>query len=164
MSQIAFRATKGGTNQAGIPDNVATQVTFGTEVFDNGSHYAANFWTPPTGFVLVGAAARWTATVSSGLNTSLLIRKNSSNTVANQQQKSFTNSGGDYCYGYDQASGTDTYSVWLQADITSGTATVSGTVEDSYFFGLWFGNTAPASFMNVSNTVTVSRKVETVGY
>ncbi len=52
----AFRAHKGAVDQA-IATTAVTQLTFGTETFDQGSYYATNAWTPPAGTVLVHVQA-----------------------------------------------------------------------------------------------------------
>lgn len=49
-STINFLATK-SSEQTGVTPFTFVQVTFQTEVFDNGGFFASNAWTPPAGYV-----------------------------------------------------------------------------------------------------------------
>ncbi len=134
----SFLVNKGGTDQTGVADSTYTQVTFNTEVFDTGSNFASNAWTPPAGKVLIGAAYFAQGSISVGSFTALSIYKNGVNLAQ------FNNSSGfNIMFGQallvDTANGTDAYTLYVYLDVASGTATISGISVNTYFYGSWLG-------------------------
>jgi len=134
----AFLATKGGTDQTAIADSTFTQVTFGTEVFDTGGYFSSNAWTPPAGLVLMNSTLLVSGTFSTGGQIAIMLYKNG---VAYKQWNvaaSSSFSGGSPQFSIsERASGTDVYTVYVYADTTSGTASVSGNTLHSFFSGAW---------------------------
>lgn len=63
-----FSVHNNGVAQS-IPNNAFTQLTFSTEVFDNGSAFASNAWTPPAGRPVLLTGAVTLPTVSAALTT-----------------------------------------------------------------------------------------------
>jgi hypothetical protein len=110
----AFRATKGGTAQTGIPNGLTnfTKVTFTSEDYDLGDFYdAANSrWTPPSGLVHIHASLL-TTNVASNVQFSVIIYKNGA-----ELKRGSMNTAGAFSntqVGLDDfATGTDSYEVY----------------------------------------------------
>ena len=132
----AFSAHKNASDQTGITSGVATQVTFSTEVFDTGSHFASDTWTPPAGLVEICAAIRVTGTIAAGSNLHIRFYKNGSE-YKRAYGAAQSNLGGVTGTMIDRANGTDTYTIYAFITTTSGTATVTGGTNESYFMGAW---------------------------
>lgn len=134
-----FSVHKNGTDQTGIADSTATTVTWSTEAVDNGNHFASNAWTPPAGRVRMEVIMSVSGTISSGATLVAAIRKNGSIVIQSNTPAGSAGSGSVFVTLNDVAIGTDAYDVQAFADVTSGTATVSGLTTQSRFFGIWLG-------------------------
>lgn len=134
-----FRATKGVTNQTNVADSTTTQVTFGTEDYDIGSHFASNVWTPPAGKVSLTAKVRLTGTIAADATFVVVITKNGATSAfAQMTAGATTNEASSMVTVEDVANGTDAYGVAVFIDVSSGTATITAGNEHTYFCGHWF--------------------------
>lgn len=131
----AFSAHKNGVDQTGVADVTFTQVTFGTEVYDRGGNFAANGWTPPAGPVTMSAAALLSGTWAAGSQIALAIFKNGAAYKQANWYSAAANIGGAFVAADDVANGTDVYTLQIFVDVTSGTATISGSSANTYFCG-----------------------------
>lgn len=134
LTAPAFSATKGGTDQNGVVDSTFTAVTWPTENYDIGGHFASNTWTPPTGKVSLSAQVSVTGTIAVGAIVAVSIYKNGLNyrqrtayaQVADQAQAAITIE--------DFSNGTDAYTVRVFVDST-GDSTVAGVATGTFFSG-----------------------------
>lgn len=137
-----FRANKNGTNQTGIADSTLTKITFTTESVDVGSYYDTtnSRWRPPAGPVSLSASAFISGTLVDGGSAYTAIYKNGAMLLAGApEHTSNTTSICSAVNGHDTANGTDYYEVYVLADTSAGTATVSGNATVSWFSGVWLG-------------------------
>lgn len=135
----AFSVTKGGTDQTGIADNTLTDVTWSTEVYDVGSNFTSNAWTPPAGKVTMSCGFYISsATVPAGNIILVSINKNGSNYRQGTWQTAL-NSGSALITIDDIANGSDVYKIQVLIDVTSGTATMSGNTALTFWTGHWIG-------------------------
>lgn len=137
-SGASFRAHKNGVSQTGIASATATQVTFGTELYDNGSLFASNAWTPPAGNIVMSAEVLIQATIALGSPTVLEIRKNGA--VFTTVNIAYSNTGFSAAQVggvMDRANGTDVYTVYVTQTTTSGTVSVLGNSDQTWFSGVW---------------------------
>jgi hypothetical protein len=131
-NQPCFSAHKNGSDQASIASETPTKVTFGTEIFDIGSYFAANAWTPPAGLVYVSGRIAATGASAETLF-SCNIYKNG--TLFKQGADWTTNTTpAEACAIIDRASGTDYYELFVSGTSAS-TITVLGTASATYFMG-----------------------------
>lgn len=141
-SAIAFSATKGGTNQTGVASSTTTQVTWPTEVYDVGSHFASNVWTPPAGKVSLTFGFIADGTIAAGALGNIIITKNGSTTVFKVALSSALN---NVHYGLiqveDVATGSDVYGAAVSLVLSSGTASIRGDITNTFFMGHWIGPT-----------------------
>lgn len=136
--KASFLVHKGGTDQTGIADVTFTTVTFSTEVYDVGSYFAANAWTPPNGKVNLWFFCLLSGTFTTGNQISAIIRKNGSAIAQASGLASSVFGGGSLSiYVDDACNGTDVYDVQVYADVNSGTVTVSGNSIHTRFGGHW---------------------------
>lgn len=135
-AKAAFRATKGGTDQTGVLSATNTLVTFGTEEFDTGTHFASNRWTPPSGLVTLSAGIQASGTISSGARISATIFKNGA-AFAQSNSACQANLGATFIGAEDRANGTDFYELYIFIVTSSGNATVLGSAFATYFSGAW---------------------------
>ncbi len=130
--QPAFSAHKNGSDQVVTSLDA---VTFGTELYDIGSYFAAGAWTPPPGPISISAAVYLTATTIT--QATLLVYKNGS---AFKDSHFGTGTGGlsagTTINIQDQANGTDAYSIHISF-VGTGTTTVAGDSALSWFMGKW---------------------------
>jgi hypothetical protein len=133
-TKSSFSAHKNGTDQTSFPDATFTQVTFGTEAFDVGSNFASNTWTPPAGKVCMMAAVTATGTITLGNFIGIAIYKNGAS-YKKGVYPCATNQGNANITAIDDANGTDAYTVQCYLDVTSGTGTISGAADSTYFMG-----------------------------
>lgn len=132
-----FSVHKNGSDQTGIADITPTAVTWGTEIFDIGSYFTSNTWTPPAGKVFLQAAARCTGTLSVAAVHKIMIYKNGALFRQSQPLASVTTEISMSVSSIDVATGTDAYTIQIYIDTTSGTGTVKGTATDTWFNGHW---------------------------
>ncbi len=135
VAPASFSASKSG-DQTGIADATFTQLTFPTEVYDVGSHFASSAWTPPAGKVLLIANCYIYPVGGTAAISSVSIWKN-----GNAFKLSLTKGGGDGGTGtsiiaIDVANGSDVYTAYGYQDVSGGSVTVDGTGY-SYFMGHW---------------------------
>lgn len=136
----AFSAHKNGSDQTGIADITFTTVTWSTELYDIGGYFASDGWTPPAGKVHLQANLLVSATVTTGNQISCAIFKNGSGyKQVNLMGSSIIGGGGVFIAVEDVANGTDVYTVKVYIDVNSGTATVSGNTQNTFFTGFWIG-------------------------
>ena len=137
-----FRANKNAVSQTGIADVTATKVTFTNEVVDNGAYYDApnSKWTPPAGPVLLIGRGTITGTFVAGNELYLVLRKNGTS-FAHSATTHTAGAGGEAVTvtAFDVANGTDYYEIFAFADLSAGTANVSGSVSLTGFEGVWLG-------------------------
>lgn len=137
-SLSAFSVTKGGADQTGVADSTYTLVTWSTEVYDIGSNFASNAWTPPAGKVSMKVGLTTSGTIASGNLIACAIYKNGS-IFRQASGNSATNQGSCNAAIEDVAVGTDAYTIEIFQDVTSGTSTISGNTAVSWFMGHWIG-------------------------
>jgi hypothetical protein len=131
----AFSAHKNGTDQAGIATITDTKITFGTEVFDVGSHYDTgnSRWTPPAGKVKLHAQVYFSTGLTANTFCAVAIFKNG---VIFRWGLAVTAAitGSQDVTCIDDANGTDYYEVYANVS-TGSTATASGSIPHTYFMG-----------------------------
>lgn len=134
----SFLVHKNGTDQTTISDVTPTALTWSTEVFDIGSFFTSNTWTPPAGKVMLTGSAYATGTLSITSFHKLILYKNAS---PYKQTYWFTPSAsngiGMTINMVDVATGSDAYQLWAFIDVTASTGTVKGTTTDTFFSGHW---------------------------
>ncbi|MGH7460905.1 MAG: hypothetical protein ACREMA_07735 [Longimicrobiales bacterium] len=138
----SFSAHKNGSSQINIADDTMTQVTFGTEVHDEGGHFASNVWTPPAGLVTIAAGVLLTGDVDADARARIAITKNGATTVHKEVRGTTADASGQCGLGIsilDRANGTDAYGVAVQVPLAAGTATADGAASASWFMGAWLG-------------------------
>lgn len=129
-----FSATKGGTDQGSFPDATATKITYGTEDYDIGSHFASSTWTPDAGPITISAGFIGTGSIALGADCNITIYKNGA---------AWRKTGGVAVTGVffanmtvdDNANGTDTYEVYGYADFSVGTGVITGSTVNTWFTG-----------------------------
>jgi hypothetical protein len=133
----AFRANKNGTNQTGVVNATGTTVTFSNEVFDTGGFFASNTWTPPAGLVNLAGALAITGTIAVGSQTVIGITKNGTTIFQASAFSGAANNGSATLVGIDRANGTDTYVLTVFQTGLTGTGTIDGTTQVTWFGGTW---------------------------
>lgn len=128
----SFSANKNGSDQS-IGSTAATKVTFGTEVFDVGSHFASSTWTPPAGTVLVSASVYGTSVIADE-EISVMIYKNGAAKLIKVVAATSIGSADASVTLLDTANGTDTYEVYIQS-ATDTAYSVFGDVIATRFMG-----------------------------
>ncbi len=134
-----FLATKNGADQTGVADAVFTLVTFPTEIRDVGGHFASNGWTPPAGCVVLSASVFAEGT---GLFTQVTaIYKNGSILAGGTVYTGDPGFSAKDVTIEDVANGSDVYTVYGYADVSSGTGTFMGSLGAAFTFfsGVWVG-------------------------
>ncbi len=126
----SFSAHKNGSDQT-ISTTAATQITFGTEAYDVGAHFASSAWTPPAGTVLL--LARIEVTIGVDEQITIHIYKNGAAVASPAFRNSFGNNTSASISYMDQANGSDVYTVYSQS--TDSSYTVSGTATLTKFQG-----------------------------
>jgi hypothetical protein len=136
-----FSVHKNATDQTGITDSAFTLVTWSTEIFDTGSNFASNTWTPPAG--LINTSVTLTSSGGNQANGALFIVSFFKNTVRFKDQYANIIATGTplsvTATLVDQANGTDAYDVRVFIDTTGSTGTVAGIVTQTYWTGMAFG-------------------------
>lgn len=131
-----FKANKNGTDQTGI-SNVGVDASFGTEVFDIGSFFASNTWTPPAGYVWLHVYITWDSTNAvdnEALNVTIL-KDGASFAVGGIRRGGTVGSSYVQVEALDLANGSNAYKVQLSKG-GAGNGTVSGNVALSWFEGM----------------------------
>lgn len=133
----SFSAHKNGSNQTGVADSTATQITFGTEAYDVGGYFASNAWTPPPGKVNMHASFYASGTITAGALGAIYIYKDGS---PYKQRNDTAVTGSVMCSISvdDVANGSNVYTVFGYVDVASGTATFNGGADLTYFQGKVF--------------------------
>ncbi len=135
MTTVAFKANKNNTNQTSVVASTFTQVTFGTEVYDNGNYFAANAWTPPAGYVSLVLNLGCGGTISNGTSVFSLIYKNGSAATSYFQYAS-NNAALLSMEFNDTCNGSDVYTA--QGFIAAGSGLLfTGANEFTCFSGVW---------------------------
>ena len=134
-----FKAHKNGTDQT-ISTGTFTQCTLGTEVWDVGSNFASNAWTPPAGKVsmVCNLGHLWT---NNNSHNWAEVRKNGTS-IRSVGQDGAGNSNWDIMsfVVQDIANGSDVYTVYGYIESQSGgTATFNGSSSHTNFSGVWLG-------------------------
>ncbi len=132
-----FSAHKNGSDQTTIADVTFTKVTFGTEVYDNGSFFSSSTWTPPAGIVFIASACLGSGTMTPPKQSALCIYKNGSLYKQYNSYNAGTNVFTNLAALIDSCNGSDTYEIYIFVDVDSGTATVQGGTSNTYFVGQW---------------------------
>lgn len=134
----SFRATKSAT-QTALTTGTYVDVTFDTEVYDYGSDFSANTWTPPRGRVQLTAALRVTG-LSAGTAANIAIVKNGAFFRA---EELIATSAGEVQFQIsvdDIANGTDTYKVQFNGtQAGAGSITVQNSSVRTFFSGTHLG-------------------------
>jgi hypothetical protein len=137
---VGFRATKGGTDQVGIPNSNFTAVSFGTEDYDQGNYFSSDAWTPPAG--LVNLQVSLLSYASNQVAGGLFIGSIFKNGVRFKDNYELAFSAGvSYSCDinlWDVANGTDVYSVQVNVATNGGTTALSGGTTHTYFSGTCF--------------------------
>lgn len=136
-----FSVHKNATDQTGIVDSAFTPVTWSTELFDTGSNFASNTWTPPAG--LITTSATLTTSGTNQVNGAFFIVSFFKNAVRFKDQYMEIIATGTPLSAtvtmVDQANGTDAYDVRVFIDTTGATGTVTGIITQTYWTGMAFG-------------------------
>ncbi len=138
----AFLATKGGTDQTGLASGVFTQMTFGTEVYDQGNYFASNAWTPPAGIVRLTAsfiAQDDGGAIPADSSVAIAIYKNGSVLRQANEMSQATLAFADLSVD-DEADGNDTYDARAFVVTDGGTYLVAGNVAYTWFSGVWMSS------------------------
>lgn len=125
----AFRAHKNGSDQT-VSASTATQITFGTEVFDQGGCFASSAWTPPAGTALISAVV--SLTNLSAVISHLDIYKNGAAVAVAYNVNSSTTLSVSFI---DRPNGSDIYTLYYTS-VTDASYTISGVATDTYFQGV----------------------------
>lgn len=133
-STPCFSVHKNGTDQTGIADSTTTLVTWPTEIYDVGSFFAGNKWTPPAGKVHMSACVVSNGAIAGGNICATQIYKNGS-LFKNSTNGAATNQAAVVIAIDDDANGTDYYEVYGFVDLTSGTGTFAGASYQCWFMG-----------------------------
>lgn len=136
--RASFSVNKNSSNQTGIATNTDTLLTWGTEVYDNGSFFASSLWTPPAGLVAISAGAYSTsANIDTGDDITISLYKNAASYKVGNKSKSVAASTTISSLGtwQDSANGTDTYGIWVNIGSSSGNKTVDGNTTRTWFMG-----------------------------
>jgi hypothetical protein len=139
-SQPAFSAFL-SANQTGVPNSIATLVTFNSTTFNTGGFFntGTNRWTPPSGTITLTAGVYATGGgIAAASPLILYIYKNGSPYTQYVQVASSTQ-GGAYGNLIDRANGTDFYQVYALVVVTPGTATLvaASAPLGTFFQGSW---------------------------
>ena len=132
----AFSVTKGGTDQTGIADATWTEVTWSTEVYDVGNHFASNGWTPSAGKVQLIFSAVLSGTYI-GLSSvgAVAFYKNGAILAAKAATAIITSEIILPLLVIDDiANGTDVYKAYVYGDTSVGTNTLVGN-NTAFFMG-----------------------------
>jgi hypothetical protein len=135
-----FSVHKNSVDQTGISDSTHTLVTFSTELYDIGGFFntGTGAWTPPAGKVSIKACCYIFGTVTVGNAVITGIYKNGNLFKYATGAANLTLAGASPTVAIeDIANGTDAYTAYAYLDVNSGTATVSGLPELTYFMGHW---------------------------
>jgi hypothetical protein len=138
MTVASFRAHKNGTDQTSFPDATETQITFGTEAYDNGNFFASNAWTPPAGKIRLMANVYITGTETNSQVSYVTIRKNNATFAQSNFCGNAADAGPTNVVADDNCSGSDVYTVFAYFDRSSGSTTVSGNSLYTWFSGYRF--------------------------
>ena len=136
-----FLAHKNGADQTVTTRN-ATQVTFGTEDADVGSHFASNAWTPPAGLVLLQATVGFEDVSEGGANISkvtLSFYKDGSEMISTEvrsEADSLELGQSIHLSAFDVADGTDVYTVYVTGADGTLNWTVQGETTRTRFSGV----------------------------
>lgn len=136
----AFSAHKNNVDQT-FAAGTTTQVTFGTELYDIGSLYASNAWTPPAGLVSLQAMAYCLGT-NAAVNDQIFVGIFKNGTAFRWGNAAVLSHTGSLPSSHvsitDNANGTDVYTVWIQYTPASGTPTITiyGAATVTYFMGV----------------------------
>lgn len=133
----AFSVHKNGTDQTGVNSATDTQITYSTEVFDTGGFFASNAWTPPAGLIQLHAAHKITGDLLLGSTHASMIFKNGSLFRETHGAANSEPTGSANISILDRANGTDVYTHWVFALINSGTGTIVGGTDSTWFMGAW---------------------------
>lgn len=137
---IGFSVHNNGVDQTGLTDNTFVQLTFSTEVYDVGGHFASSIWTPPAGKIMIKAAAFIAGTVVTGNPCAIAIYKNGVAFKQTTWVATSQNGGGSVYIDIDDlANGTDTYAFAVLLDVSAGTGTVLGSSLYTWAMGRWLG-------------------------
>jgi hypothetical protein len=135
LARATFFAHKNGVAQAGITSATDIQLTFSTESWDIGSHFAANAWTPPAGKYRISVHVEFDA--DNGVDQESLyamIFKNGAmhrRTIARRNGASFQ---AVFVEALVEANGTDVFTAWATKN-GAGNGQVNGASTDTWFCG-----------------------------
>jgi hypothetical protein len=133
----SFSVNKGGTDQTGIVSATFTAITWGNEVYDIGSKFASNGWTPEAGNVELTCSEDFSGTITAGALCALAIFKDGVSYKQKTVYAPVANAGGASITVEDRASGTNVYTARIFVTTSAGTATVAGGIAQTFFQGHW---------------------------
>ncbi len=137
-AHASFSVHKNGTNQTGVPDSTSTQVTFSAEIYDIGSHFATNAWTPPAGLVHLSCGFVADAVTTTNVPYAIIsLRKNGSDYKSSLAAPIFASISMGIISIDDIANGSDVYTVGVSIPNTGGTSTIRGDSASTWFTGHW---------------------------
>lgn len=136
-ARACFHGNKNGTNQTGLASNTPTLITFG-ELYDIGGFFDTvnSKWTPPAGKIVIGGRVYMTGTLSVGNNSWAILYKDGV-AVMNGAMGCVSGLGYPQVTFEDTCTGSNYYQLYGQIQLTSGTATVSGDITLTQFYGHW---------------------------
>lgn len=132
---VAFKAHKNGSNQGSMTSTGLIQITFGTEVFDQGGYFSSNAWTPPAGRYRVTATVLWTN--ANGVDNEVLsvsVLEDAGETCFGQNNRNGTGAQQVTVTCIVDADGNDVYTVYGTKG-GAGDGTVDGTATRTWFEG-----------------------------
>ncbi len=137
MTTACFYAHKNGVNQTGIVSATPTLVTWPTEGYDIGSYFASDLWIPPGGNVFLSAHVFYTGTQTAGVSTGKIYIYKNGVVYASRAHRGYANASMGIIELMDACTGTDTYGVWGEMVLASGTGTFDGQQILTGFYGHW---------------------------
>lgn len=136
QSTAYFKVNRNNVDQTGLSNNVWTTVAWTNELWDVGSHFASNVWTPPAGLVVMIASLILQGSLANGAD-GVAIIKNGSN--VSWKAKCAPNAASSTIYEQvtyeDYANGTDTYGV--QGIVNGASPSIGGGTGQTWFTGYW---------------------------
>lgn len=129
-----FLANKGGTAQA-VAGATNVTVTWPTEVYDRGGHFASNGWTPPRGIVSIVAQVTLSGTDAKENNRISILKNGNPIRTMFALGEAGVNVSLKAVVEGETANGTDVFTVQVRGSGT-GAKSASGIVAETFFHGV----------------------------
>lgn len=137
ISAGSFSAHLNNVDQTGIASNTPTKVNFSTLLYDPDGTFSTvqNRWTPPAGKVLINCQIWLAGTFAAGASLNAVVYKNGAQFKGGFFYAPIANDGVTFCNIQDVANGTDYYEIFVSWPMTSGTGTVHGSPQWTWWMG-----------------------------